>query len=246
MANEFKSILMIGGSSEIGFGILEELSKRSLESVHVIGRDPKNLEEKFGKLRENKQLATSASKMEMDLETQIFKLFQHNYFDIVLIAVGQMMSQDALNRNPNLVLAANEGNVSIPTIALLSTIKCFEAQGFGHVAVLGSVAGDRGRNINVIYGAGKAYLETVCEGIWQRIFRSKIKLTLVKPGPTDTKMSRSIHASTIKMSSVQDVSRTIVQGLSRRKRIVYAPHRWCYIMAIIRLLPRWIYVRTNF
>jgi short-subunit dehydrogenase len=246
MTREFKSVLLIGGSSEIGFGILEELSSRSLESVHVLGRNPMNLEAQFSRLREGRKLATSASKIEVDLETQIRNLFQYNKFDLVLIAVGKMMSQDSLNQNPNLILDANEGNVSIPTIALLSTLNCFEAQGFGHVAVLGSVAGDRGRKINVIYGAGKAYLETVCEGVWQRLSKTEIKLTLVKPGPTDTKMSRSIHVSPIKMSSVQDVSRVIVQGLSRRKRIVYAPQHWRYIMTIIKLLPRWIFVRTNF
>jgi len=120
-----------------------------------------------------------------------------------------------------------------------------EPQGCGHIAVIGSVAGDRGRKSNYAYGAAKGLVETYLQGMQHRFARRSIKITLVKPGPTQTPMTAHLQSAGVKLAPVEKVAADIVAGIESGKPVVYTPAKWALIMAVIRNLPRFIFNRMD-
>jgi short-subunit dehydrogenase len=118
-----------------------------------------------------------------------------------------------------------------------------EAQGRGTLGVIGSVAGDRGRAYNYAYGASKAMVAAFVAGLQQRLASTKVKVCLIKPGPTATPMTANHRG---RMADPALVAKQIVVGLSRGKRIIYTPKVWVIIMLIVRLIPFGIFKRLNF
>ena len=111
----------------------------------------------------------------------------------------------------------------------------------GRLAVIGSVAGDRGRKSNYIYGASKALIDRYMQGLQHRIglLGSNVTATLIKPGPTQTPMTAGISGKG-KMATPEQVAKDIVDGIHANKRVIYTPSKWAIIMMIIRHLPFFI------
>ncbi|MCB2211569.1 SDR family NAD(P)-dependent oxidoreductase [bacterium] len=114
----------------------------------------------------------------------------------------------------------------------------------GHVVALGSPAGDRGRRSNYFYGASKAALHTYIEGLQHRLATSAIRVTLVKPGPTRTRMTAGIQKPL--MSDPKQQAKRIVQAIRDGKPLIYTPPIWWPVMCIVRHLPRFIFYRLDF
>lgn len=113
-----------------------------------------------------------------------------------------------------------------------------EAQGFGRLGILGSVAGDRGRQSNYLYGATKSALERVAEGIAHRFARApKISVTLIKPGFIDTPMTAHLPKSGPLLASPEKVADIIWRAMQARRVRVYAPWFWRNVLLIVRALP---------
>jgi short-subunit dehydrogenase len=117
-------------------------------------------------------------------------------------------------------------------------------QNRGTVAVIGSVAGDRGRKSNYVYGAAKGLVDRYLQGLRHRFAGSGVKIAVIKPGPTDTPMTAHLKGST-KLASVEAVARDIVDALARGKEVVYVPGKWRVIMLIIRHLPGFVFNKMN-
>ncbi|RFA22553.1 SDR family NAD(P)-dependent oxidoreductase [Subtercola boreus] len=121
---------------------------------------------------------------------------------------------------------------------------CADTMTAGTIAVLGSVAGDRGRKTNYIYGASKGLIEKMAEGLQHRLAGSPLRVVLVKPGPTATPMTAHLDASSL--ASVSSVAAEIVKGVNAGTPVVYAPLKWKLIMAVVRAIPRPIFHKLNF
>jgi short-subunit dehydrogenase len=121
--------------------------------------------------------------------------------------------------------------------------RAFEFQGYGTLGVLGSVAGDRGRAYNYVYGSAKSMIEKYTEGLQQRLARTKVKVCLIKPGPTSSPLTSNHSART---ASADLVAATIVKGMAIGRPKIYAPKRWKYIMMIVRNIPFVIFRRLSF
>jgi NAD(P)-dependent dehydrogenase (short-subunit alcohol dehydrogenase family) len=170
-------------------------------------------------------------------------------FDHVLLAYGVLGEQWLAQTNAaetarilqvNLVSAAQWANA----VAAL-----FEAQGSGVLVVLGSVAGDRGKRSNYVYGAAKAGLEVLLQGIahrfaGQRSASGRLRVALVKPGPTDTPMTAGMKKGGPLWSTPEAVAR-VVRRAADRGGVTYAPARWRLLMLVLRLLPRPIWNRLD-
>src|SRR5690606_24074454 len=113
-----------------------------------------------------------------------------------------------------------------------------ERSGRGTLAVIGSVAGDRGRKSNYVYGAAKGLVTRYVQGLQHRLAYTGVKVVLIKPGPTDTPMTAGLKLKGARPAPVEDVAVCIVEGIARGKAVVYAPAKWQWIMMIIRHLPR--------
>jgi hypothetical protein len=117
--------------------------------------------------------------------------------------------------------------------------------GGGTLALIGSVAGDRGRKSNYTYGAAKGMVARYVQGLQHRLAATNVKVVLIKPGPTETPMTAKLSSQGLSMAAVEEVARIIVSGIDAGKPVIYAPAKWGLIMMIIRHLPRFVFNKMN-
>jgi short-subunit dehydrogenase len=113
----------------------------------------------------------------------------------------------------------------------------------GTLALTGSVAGDRGRKSNYVYGAAKGLVTRYAQGLQHRFAKTPIQIVLIKPGPTATAMTA--HLPQRGLAAADAVAATIVQGIAQGKPVIYAPSKWAVIMMIIIHLPAFIFNKLD-
>lgn len=165
--------------------------------------------------------------------------------DVVLIAHGMLPDQQACERDLRACNTALTVNAISPVLCAEAFAKRMAQQGHGTLAVIGSVAGDRGRKSNYIYGAAKGLVERYMQGLRHRFAGTAIKIVLIKPGPTDTPMTAHLKATGAKLAPVEQVAQQIVAGIGRGQQVVYTPGKWRLIMLIIRHLPPFVFNKLN-
>jgi decaprenylphospho-beta-D-erythro-pentofuranosid-2-ulose 2-reductase len=114
----------------------------------------------------------------------------------------------------------------------------------GVVVVIGSVAGDRGRQSNYHYGSAKAAVATFTEGLRHRFFGSSVTVLLVKPGFVDTPMTAAIPKNPL-FATPASVAKAILHAIRKRQHVIYVPTYWRFIMLIIESIPARIFYRTR-
>jgi len=131
------------------------------------------------------------------------------------------------------------------TIALAGLIaRKLEAQGHGTLAVISSVAGDRGRASNYLYGSAKAAVSTYLSGLRQRLHGRGIGLVTIKPGFVDTPMTAAFTKGPL-WASPERIAHGIVHAIDERRAVVYLPWFWRGIMAMIRCVPEFVFQRIK-
>ena len=165
--------------------------------------------------------------------------------DIVLIAQGTLPDQAECQTDLTLCRDTLEINGISPVLFAEAFAGPMEKANHGTLAIIGSVAGDRGRKSNYVYGSAKGLVSRYAEGLQHRLARSKVKVVLIKPGPTDTPMTESFKAKGMKMAPVEEVARGIVAAVEKGKAVAYIPVKWKLIMHIIRHLPNFAFNRIN-
>jgi short-subunit dehydrogenase len=115
----------------------------------------------------------------------------------------------------------------------------------GKMVLIGSVAGDRGRKSNYVYGAAKGLVTRYAQGLQHRFAASNVKVILVKPGPTDTPMTAQLKQQGQKLASVEQVAKEIVSGVNKNKLLIHTPFKWKFIMLIISHLPNIIFKKLD-
>jgi len=164
--------------------------------------------------------------------------------DVALIAHGTLPDQALCQLNVSETLDAIQVNFT-GTVALLTLLaNYFEAQRSGCIAVITSVAGDRGRQSNYVYGAAKGGVDRFLEGLRNRLFRSGVAVVTIKPGFVDTPMTAGMKKSLL-FASARRVGLGIHRAIGRRRSVVYIPWFWRPIMAVIKCLPEDIFKRLQ-
>lgn len=120
----------------------------------------------------------------------------------------------------------------------------FEERGGGFIVGVSSVAGDRGRMGNYVYGCAKAGFSAYLQGLRQRLSRRNVSVLTVKPGFIDTKMTFGMP-NLLLMASPETAGRDIVRAILKKRDVIYTPWFWRYIMLIIRHVPEFIFKRTK-
>jgi len=164
--------------------------------------------------------------------------------DVVLIAHG-FLPEQKLNEDIEFCRDTLVINAVSPALFAEAFAGHFAKANRGTIAIIGSVAGDRGRKVNYTYGASKGLLSRYAEGLDHRFAGTGVSVVLLKPGPTDTPMAAGHKAKGRKLASAEDVAHTIVRGIDAKKFVVYAPPFWQFIMLIVRHLPRFVFNRLN-
>lgn len=165
--------------------------------------------------------------------------------DIALIAHGTLPDQKACERDVDLALRefANNGTSVIALLTILATQ--FETQRCGSLAIISSVAADRGRPSNYLYGSAKAAVSTYCEGLQARLFKIGVHVTTIKPGFVDTPMTQGLSLPAVLLAQPAPVAQRIVKGIANKVPTLYAPGFWGLIMLIIRSIPQPVFKRLN-
>jgi short-subunit dehydrogenase len=164
--------------------------------------------------------------------------------DVVLIAHGTLPDQALCQQRVSDTLDAVHVNFTA-TVALLTLLaNYFEAQRRGCIAVITSVAGDRGRQSNYVYGAAKGGVERFLQGLRNRLFRSGVAIVTIKPGFVDTPMTAAMKKNPL-FADARRVGRSIHRAIERRRDVVYIPWFWGPIMALVKSLPEEIFKRLH-
>jgi len=164
--------------------------------------------------------------------------------DAVLVAHGVLPDQRACEESFDAARRSLETNL-LGTLSLLTHVaNHFEARRGGTIAVLTSVAGDRGRRSNYVYGAAKAAVSTFLQGLRGRLHPSGTRVITLKPGRVATPMTAGMKPGAL-WSTPERVGRGIHRAMIRGREVVYLPWFWRYLMLVLRLIPEGIFKRVR-
>jgi decaprenylphospho-beta-D-erythro-pentofuranosid-2-ulose 2-reductase len=164
--------------------------------------------------------------------------------DIAYLAHGILGDQSEAERDFNTAAQILYTNLMAP-VSLLTWLANFCIQRHaGVLAVISSVAGDRGRKSNYLYGSSKAGLSTFLGGLRNRVDREGVTVLTIKPGPIRTAMTAGMPKSE-KFADVDSVAESIVSAIDKRKDVLYVPFQWQPIMFVIRNIPERIFKKLN-
>lgn len=165
--------------------------------------------------------------------------------DIALIAHGTLPEQKDCEQDAQLAVQEFSNN-GLSVIALLTELaNRMEVQKSGCIAVISSVAGDRGRPSNYLYGAAKGAVTVFCSGLRARLFKSGVQVLTIKPGFVDTPMTQGLPLPRLLLATPENVAQDIVRAVEKRRDTLYTPWFWRLIMLVIIHIPGPIFKRLG-
>ncbi|MEM7471924.1 MAG: SDR family NAD(P)-dependent oxidoreductase [Pseudomonadota bacterium] len=162
----------------------------------------------------------------------------------VAVFVGSMPTQDAIDADPTLIQGVVVDSHTGPATFLQMIAPEIEARGGGTVVGVGSVAGDRGRIGNYVYGSAKAGFHTYLSGLRNRLTRSGGHVVTVKPGFVDTAMTWGIEGMFL-VAPPEKVARDILRAVEKKTDVLYTPFFWRIIMGITKTIPERIFKKMS-
>lgn len=239
--------IILGASSPIGRSFAREVA-RTGSNVILAGRDLEDIERTASDIR----IATGANVEVSAFDAQDFsshkeaamRWAQSSGTLNAILLFGSMPQQSEIDSNPRLVLDC-VATTYLGAVSILHHLAPhLEARKTGTVIGIGSVAGDRGRLKNYVYGSAKAGLHTYLAGLRNRLARSNVHVLTAKLGFVDTSMTWGAPGLFL-VASPDTVARTCLAAAMKRRDICYIPWFWWPIMAIIRLIPERIFKRLK-
>ncbi len=237
-----RRVVVLGGTSEIALAIVLELLRSGPREVVLVGRDGARLDAAVSTL--TRAGCSQASTIELDAddthrhEAVVDEAFQRlGGADLVLLAVGRLGERGGLPRDVDDALDVLRVNVVGAGSLLIWAARALRRQGSGTIVVLSSVAGERVRPANVVYGAAKAGLDALARGLGDALHGEGVRVMVVRPGFVKTRMTRGLDAPPLAIDA-DEVAQAVVHGLERGSSVVWAPRSLRWVMLALRALPR--------
>jgi decaprenylphospho-beta-D-erythro-pentofuranosid-2-ulose 2-reductase len=245
-----KRIVIVGAASAMAKECARLWSKESTIHFSLVVRDEDRIKPFVQDLLvRNPNLKVEVFAIDFTSEIEISRLVNelssNAPIDIVLIAHGTPPDQFNCEKSLNLCKEALEINGVSPCLFAEAFAGVMQNQDKGNIAIIGSVAGDRGRKSNYIYGAAKGLVSRYAQGMQHRFAGAGIVVTLIKPGPTATPMTEKLRGNGMKFAPVGLVAKEIVDGIAKGKTVIYTPKKWQIIMLIIQHLPSFVFNKLN-
>ncbi len=243
-----RKVLIVGATSAIAEAVARLLAAQG-DLLYLVGRRAEALEAIAADLRVRGAARVQTEAMDANTIERHASLLDHadvalGGLDTVLIAHGTLSDQAACQQSVALTFQELHTN-ALSVIALLTLIaNHFEAQRVGTIAVISSVAGDRGRQSNYVYGTAKAAISTFLSGLRQRLYKSGVQVVTIKPGFVDTPMTRDFSKGLL-WAKPERVARDIVRAMENGKDVVYTPGFWWAIMQLIKSIPEFVFRRLS-
>ncbi len=243
-----RKIIIIGATSAIAQETAKLFAQQQ-DSLFLIGRDAARLKIIAADLKVRG--ATQVDYLSADLlayeqhETIIRQAYEClGCVDVVLIAYGTLDQQQACEQDFSKTKQALDTNFFSVVSLLTELANRFEQQHYGCIAVISSVAGDRGRQSNYIYGAAKGGLTIFLQGLRNRLHHAHVCVLTIKPGFVDSPMTAQFKKG-ILWAQPEDIAKGIDKAIKKRKNEVYLPWFWQGIMGIIRCVPEFVFKRMK-
>ncbi|MFI9047777.1 decaprenylphospho-beta-D-erythro-pentofuranosid-2-ulose 2-reductase [Streptomyces sp. NPDC053427] len=240
-----QSLLVLGGTSEIALAGAARLAGRRTRTVWLAGRPSPRLEESARRLRAlGAQVRTVAfDALETERHEEILgKVFAEGDLDMVLLAFGVLGDQPHDENDPAAAVRIARTNYTGALSAALICGRELRRQGHGSLVVLSSVAAERARRSNFLYGSSKAGLDAFAQGLGDSLHGSGVHVMVVRPGFVRTRMTAGLDAAPL-ATTPEAVAAAIEDGLRRRAEIVWVPGALRYVMSALRHLPRAVFRR---
>ncbi|MYS22661.1 decaprenylphospho-beta-D-erythro-pentofuranosid-2-ulose 2-reductase [Streptomyces sp. DvalAA-14] len=238
-----QSLLLLGGTSEIGLATARRLIGRRTRTVWLAGRPSPGLDAAAAELR---ALGADTRVVPFDAldpashEDALGKVFAEGDVDAVLLAFGVLGDQARDEQEPAAAVRVAQINYAGAVSAALVCGTALQRQGHGSLIVLSSVAGERGRRSNFIYGSSKAGLDVFTQGLGDALRPTGVHVLVVRPGFVRTKMTAG--RPEVPLSTTADaVAAAIESGLRRRAELLWVPGTLRPVMTVLRHLPRAVF-----
>jgi len=237
-----QTILLLGGTSEIGLAIVSRLAGPHTRAVTLACRDRHAGEQAAVALADrcpNARIivtefdATAHERHDALLREAAAAMGD---LDLVILAVGQLGDQAALEGDSSAAVALWDANATSAVSLGLATAAQLRAQAHGTLVVLSSVAGERVRRSNFIYGASKAAMDAFSQGLADSVIGTGARVLIVRPGFVHTRMTSGMKPAPLAATPDQ-VAEVVAKGLRGKARIVWAPGPLRFVFMVLRHLP---------
>ncbi|HET9101729.1 MAG TPA: SDR family NAD(P)-dependent oxidoreductase [Solirubrobacteraceae bacterium] len=241
-----RRVLVLGGTSEIGLAIVRRLAVDGPVIPVLVGRDRARLDAAAQALA---RVGIGPAEIELadadDLDAHgpaIEAVFARGPVDLAVLALGVLGGQDGLATPHDEALEVLRVNVVGAGSLLLHTLRRLEAQGRGTMIVLSSVAAERARATNPIYGAAKAGLDSLAQGLADATAGGGVRVLTVRPGFVTTRMTEGLRPAPFS-TTPQAVAEATVAALDGTAHTIWVPGLLRWLFAVLRHLPRPIFRR---
>lgn len=243
-----RKILIIGANSGIAEAVARIMARQGC-ALYLLGRNREKLETLASDLLIRGAphvLTNSFEALDLDTHSELLDKARVEFgdFDAALLAHGFLPEQDRCQNDFSCTHSAYTINILSPIAFLTWLANHFESQKNGNIAVITSVAGDRGRQSNYIYGSAKGGLSIFLQGLRNRLFSHGVTVTDIKPGFVNTAMTRHLAQGALFVEP-ELIAEGIVKAMKRGTPVVYLPRFWRIIMLAIKLLPGFIFNRLK-
>ena len=245
-----KKIVVLGATSGIALEVQRQLAHQGCE-LFLVARSPQRL----ANLRDDLLLrgATAVLTYSADLalvqqHAGVFEFVRRSIpdFDTVLLAYGFMHTQKDSETSVDVLLEELQVNFVSATAILTLFGADLERRRTGCLAAITSVAGDRGRRSNYVYGSAKGALSLFLQGLRSRLHPVGVRVITIKPGPVQTPMTDHLP-NYARFADPEQVARDIVRALERRSPdVLYTPIVWRYVMTAVQQIPETVFKRLSF
>ncbi len=243
-----QSLLILGGSSEIAQAVARALVGDRVRRIALAGRDSDALASAAQTLRSVGAAEVTVhgfdAKDTATHETLVEGLFKASDWDVVLLAFGQL--GDPPRAEPNADRAVDLATVNyVGALSVgLRVAERMRTQGHGVLVVLSSVAGERPRASNFVYGSTKAGLDAFATGLGDALHGTGVRVMVVRPGFVRTRMTADLDEAPL-ATSPEQVASAVVSGLRSGKETVWVPGTLRLVMSGLRHLPRSLFRRLD-
>ena len=243
-----QSVLVLGGTSEIARAILRPLIARRTRRVVLAGRDEAALEAAAGELRSLGAPDVTTVGWDATDDTghraAVDKAFAGGDIDLVVVAAGVLGDQERDEHDPEATARLIAANFAGPAAAGLVVAERLRQQGHGTIVVLSSVAAERARRANFIYGSSKAGLDAFYQGLGDSLADTAVRVIVVRPGFVHTRMTAGRPPAPMS-TTPEAVAAAVVRALEKGPHTVWVPAQLQAVMAGMRHLPRPVFRRLR-
>jgi decaprenylphospho-beta-D-erythro-pentofuranosid-2-ulose 2-reductase len=240
-----QSVLLLGGTSEIGLAIVRRLAGGRPIRVILAGRASTRLDEAVASLEQGGCAVQTLDFSATDTGTHaevVAKAFAGGDVDVAVVAFGLLGDAEAAWQDVDTAVELATVNYTAAVSVGVALAGQFRSQGHGAIVALSSVAGERVRRSNFVYGSSKAGMDGFYLGLGEALRPSGVRVTVVRPGFVKTRMTAGMPAAPLSVTA-DDVADVVAAAVRNQRELVWAPSPLRAVMSVLRHVPRPIFRR---